>query len=273
MSDFEFLRFVTIGQYLPTDSMIHRLDPRTRLLSSLLLLLAITVAPHLMGIAIAIVTVIAGLIIARIPLKYALSGLLAPLPIIALLAMIQIFFGFQPDNGPLLWAWGPITISTGDLWNGVALITRFVALILTISLASFCISTTEIVHSLDYFLKPLRLFGIPTYDFILMIQVALRFLPLLAQEAERIAKAQASRGAEWGTGKSNLFQRIRQAFPLLIPLFLTSLRRAENLALAMEARGYQSGERRTALQQFHFQLADGIALFLILPIIYFVIRS
>ncbi|MGC9393795.1 MAG: energy-coupling factor transporter transmembrane component T family protein [Anaerolineae bacterium] len=263
MHDFEFLRFVNIGQYLPTGSVIHRLDPRARLVAGFLLLAAITVAPRWTGLAIALVALLAALVIARIPLGYALKGLLPPLPFIAFLAVLQILFGPRGDVVMPLWAWGPASISATSLLNGALLVLRFAALILTLSWLSFCISTTEIVRALDALLAPLTKIGLPTHAFVLMVQVTLHFLPLLAQEAERVAKSQASRGAEWGTGRGGLLRRARQALPLLVPLFLAGLQRAENLALAMTARGYQGGKGRTTMTPLQFRPADAAALALV----------
>ena len=260
MHDFEFLRFVTIGQYLPTGSVIHRLDPRARLLAGFLLLAAVTVAPRWTGLAMALIVLLAALMLARIPLGFALKGLLPPLPFIAFLAVLQIFFGPRGAGVPPLWVWGPVSISAASLLNGALLVLRFAVLILTISWLSFCISTTEIVRALDALLAPLTKIGLPTHAFVLMVQVTLRFLPLLAQEAERIAKSQASRGAEWGTGRGGLLRRARQALPLLVPLFLAGLQRAENLALAMEARGYQGGKGRTSMVELRFRRSDAVAL-------------
>ncbi len=260
MHDFEFLRFVNIGQYLPTGSVIHRLDPRARLVAGFLLLAAITAAPRWTGLVIAFVALLAALVVARIPLGYALKGLLPPLPFIAFLAALQVLFGPRSDAVTPLWTWGPASISTASLLNGALLVLRFAALILALSWLSFCISTTEIVRALDALFAPLTKIGLPTHAFVLMVQVTLRFLPLLALEAERIAKSQASRGAEWGTGRGGLLRRARQALPLLVPLFLTGLQRAENLALAMQARGYQGGKGRTSMAVLRFGRNDGIAL-------------
>jgi len=118
------------------------------------------------------------------------------------------------------------------------------------------------VLGLERLLRPVGRLGLPIQDFVLMIQVALRFLPLLAREAERIAKSQASRGAEWGTGRGGLLRRTRQALPILVPLFLVSLQRAEALAMAMEARGYRSDGRRTSMVALNFRRGDYLALLL-----------
>ncbi len=288
MNDFEFQRFVTIGQYLPTGSVIHHLDPRVRLVAGALLLLAITFSPHPVGLSIALLTILGTLKLAQVPLKYALRGLLPPLPFMLFLALLQGFFGFQRSPTTLA---GTLTFQL-ELFNAhlqllipwsrilgpLMLLMRFAALILGISLISFCISTTELVRGLASLLKPLRRLGLSTHDFILMTQVALHFLPILAREAEHIAKAQASRGAEWGItskkgsgrGLFKLLARVRQALPLLVPLFLTALHRAENLALTMEARGYSATidpeATRSSMVTLHFRWKDGIALIIALGI-------
>lgn len=260
MNDFEFLRFVIVGQYVPTGSVVHRLDPRTRLVVGFLLLGVATAAPHLAGLGVALLVLLALLALARIPVGYALKGLLPPLPFILFLAVLQVLFGPHRETVHLWWAWGPVHVSATSLLNGALLAVRFAVLILTISLISFCISTTEIVRGWEALLAPLSKIGLPTHEFVLMLQVTLRFLPLLAQEAERIAKSQASRGAEWGTGRGGLLRRTRQALPMLVPLFITSLQRAENLALAMIARGYHGGKGRTSMVVLQFRWADGVAL-------------
>jgi energy-coupling factor transport system permease protein len=259
MSNFEFQRFITIGQYVPTGSPIHELDARARLLSAGLLLIAITAAPHLEGLALSIL-VVAGLVcLARIPLAYVWKGLLTPLPFILFLVLLQMLLNSGAEATPWV-VLGPLRISEAGVIDGAKILLRFPALILTITLLSACTGTTEAVHGLDTLLRPLSKLGIPVQDFVLMVQVALHFLPLLAREAERIAKSQASRGAEWGTGRPGLLRRARQALPILVPLFLVSLERAENLALAMEARGYRGQAGRTSLITLHFGHWDALAL-------------
>lgn len=268
MESFEFQRYVTIGQHMPTGSPIHQLDPRTRIVGALLLMLAVTFAPGLPGLAMALVGALILTGVARVPVDYALKGLLAPLPFILFLVALQILLGptmlpsRQAEEATLavLWRWGPFTVSTFSIVSGLKILLRFPALILIITLFSVSTSTAEMVHGLTSLLRPLQKLKLPVQDFVLMIQVALRFLPLLAREAERIAKSQASRGAEWGTGRSGLLRRARQALPILIPLFLVSLQRAENLAVAMDARGYRSFSERTSLVQLHFRPKDAVAL-------------
>jgi len=260
MSEFEFQRYVTIGQYIPTGSVIHRLDPRTRILGAKALLLAVTLTPGLAGLGIGLGIVGALTRIAQVPLRYVLKGLLAPIPFIAILALLQVFLTPHPDATPPLWTWGPLRISTPGLANGARVLLRFPALILLLTTASACTSTPEMVRGLEAVLRPLSRLKLPVQDLVLMVQVALRFLPLLAREAERIAKSQASRGAVWGTGRGGPIRRVRQALPILVPLFLVSLQRAESLAVAMDARGYRSFGERTSLVTLQFRFADAAAL-------------
>ncbi|MDR3572502.1 MAG: energy-coupling factor transporter transmembrane component T [Anaerolineaceae bacterium] len=261
MNEFEFLRYMTIGQYIPTGSILHRLDARVRLLAAFIILGAVTFAVHPLGLGLGLLIILLGFWIARIPISYGLRGMLAPLPFLVFLAILQVFFNPHAGVSPLLLSWGIIHITVSDLWAGAMLMMRFMALILGLTLVSAVLSATEIINGLEGLLSPLNRIGIPVQDFVLMVQVTLHFIPFLAQAAERIAKAQASRGADWGAHSGGLFQRVRQVLPLIVPLFLTSLRRAENLALAMEARGYGSQTRRTSLTVLHLRISDAVALF------------
>lgn len=258
MSDFEFMQRVTIGQYLPTGSALHRLDPRARILLFSLLLGALTFTPRWQGLAAGLAAILTGLWWARIPLRYALKGLLPPLPFLVVLAGLQVFL-YPARLETVLFHAGPLVLSRGGLLVGGMLLLRFAVLILGLSLSSFTLSTSELIQGLNRLLRPLRRLGLPVEDLVLMVQVTLRFVPFLMQTAERIAKAQASRGAAWGRGSGGALRRVRQALPMIVPLFLTSLRRAENLALAMDARGYGGTVERTSLRELHFNSRDALA--------------
>jgi len=262
MSQFEFLRSVNIGQYLPIASPLHRLDGRARLLLFTALVLTITLVPSPPGLAASLLLVLIGLLLSRIPLKYALRGLLPPLPFLLILAVLQIFFNSSADLPPVLVSIGSLKITPGDFAAAGMLLLRFTGLILALSLTTASLSTSELTNSLGSLLAPLARLGLPAQDLVLVIQVTLRFIPQLAQSAERIAKAQIARGVDWGGPRSGLLQRVRRIFPLIVPLFLTSLRRAETLALAMDARAYGDSLHRTALVEMHFHLRDGLALLL-----------
>ena len=204
MENFEFLRSMNIGQYLPLDSPIHRLDPRARLVAGAMLLGAVTFASRPVGLALGLAVFLAALGLARVPIRFALRGLLPPLPFLLVLALLQVFINPYPETTPIYFHIGSLAISGVDLWAGLALLMRFAGLILGLSLVSFCLSTSEMIYGLSALLRPLARAGLPVHDLVMMVQVTLRFLPLLAQSMERIAKAQASRGADWGTGRGGL---------------------------------------------------------------------
>jgi energy-coupling factor transport system permease protein len=259
MSDFEFMQRVTIGQYLPTGSNLHRLDPRARIIIFGLLLGAITFCSSFGGLLAGLLLVLAGLAWARIPLRYVLKGLLPPLPFLVLLALLQVFL-HPGRTETALFVLGPLVVSPGGLWTGGMLLLRFAALILGLSLSSLTLSTSELILGLNRLLRPLQSLGLAAQDLVLMVQVTLRFVPFLVQAAERIVKAQVSRGAPWGKGSGGLLRRARQALPMIVPLFLTSLRRAENLALAMDARGYGGPVERTSMNELQMRGKDWLAM-------------
>ncbi|MEW6651152.1 MAG: energy-coupling factor transporter transmembrane component T [Chloroflexota bacterium] len=259
MHNFEFLRMVNIGQYLPLDSWLHRLDPRARIVAYFLIILAATFTAQPLGLGIGLLVVLLLLRVGKIPLRFALRGLIPPLPFLFILAVLQIFVSIRPTTAEPLFSWGFINLYSSGLVSAGMLLLRFCVLILSLSLASFTLSTSEMIHGLERLLSPFARLGVPTHDLVMIVQVTVRFIPFLAMATERIAKAQASRGADWGTRQGNLLQRARQIIPLIVPLFLTSLRRAEILALAMDARGYGSQRRRTSMIEMHFQWKDAAA--------------
>ncbi len=262
MNEFEFLRTMPFGPYLPVDSPLHRLDPRARILMTLILVAVLTVAPNPLGLALGLLVVLIGYRLARAPLAPLLRGWWAALPFLLILAALQILLRMGPEPYLLInWNW--LRISGADLLVGLTLLLRFTALMALLGLAAASLSESEVTHGLDSLLRPLASIGLPVQDFVMMVQVTMRFFPLLAQIAERIAKAQASRGADWTPAGWNPIRRARQIAPLIVPLFVTSLRRAENMALAMDARGYGSTPIRTSMVELHFRWVDGLALILI----------
>jgi energy-coupling factor transport system permease protein len=263
MNQFDFLQKATIGQYIPADSLLHRIDPRAKIIGFGLLILAVTFSSSGIGVLIGLLAAWIGLLTARIPIQFALKGLIPPLPFLVLIALIQIFL-LPKEGEQILFVVGPISIFAANVLNSLLMMLRFCVLILLLSLMTFCISSSELIHGLQQILRPLHRLGIPTMDLVIVIQITLRFLPFLAQSAEKIAKAQASRGAEWGTKNAGFITRIRQIFPLIIPLFLTSLKRAETMALAMDARAYGFKPYRTSMFEYAFGLRDGVFLLVIL---------
>jgi energy-coupling factor transport system permease protein len=258
-SEWDYLSRVTIGQYVPRLSFLHRMDARLRILLFLFLILGVTIAHSLVMVVVAVAGVLAALLLSRIPLRYVLKGLLPPLPLILILAVIRIALNAGPDPAPVLLRIGNWGLSWRDLGLGLNLIVRFADLIILLGLGSACISTSELIKGLRALLQPLEKLHLPVMDAVMVVQVTLRFIPLLALNAERIAKAQASRGAAWGKNSGGILSRARQILPLLIPLFVNGLKKAELMALAMDARGYRSWGRSPATTFKKIQPLDLLA--------------
>jgi energy-coupling factor transport system permease protein len=265
MSEFDFLSRVPLGQYVPTGSFLHKLDPRTKVLFVFLLVIAFTFSKSLLGLCIGLGFLIVLTIVAKVDLKFALKSLVAPLPFLIFFSILQIFFFSSRQDPNILFSIWKLHFTVSGVLAGAMLLMRFITLILLLSLASFCTSTSELSQGIQRLLNPLNYIKIRTMDFVMVIQITLRFVPLMAQTAERIAKAQASRGAEWETKRKGLLNKIKQILPLIVPLFVISLRRAENLALAMDARAYGYMNRRTSMTDMKFTMKD--AAFLLLNII------
>ena len=255
MSEFEFSRSLMFGAQLPLHSPVRRLDPRTRLLLVIFLLVGLSFARNLLVLLLTLVVILALWLAARAPLNALLQSWRKALPFLLILALLQILFGMGRES-PVLLRVGPLVVNAASLAGALSILLRFSAFILALNLAVASLSTPEVTGALDSLLRPLAVIGLPANDFVMVVQVTLRFFPLLAQTAERIAKSQASRGADWRPAGWNLAQRARQIAPLIVPLFVTSLRRAENVALAMDARAYGSMPLRTSMLTLRFRAID-----------------
>jgi len=262
MSQFEYLNRISFGQYLPTGSIIHRMDPRSKILVYTILILALTLTKQIAGLLAGIILNILLLLSSKIPISFALRGLVQPLPFILLLAILQLFITPHPSGDHLLFSYGILSVSATSLRFAILLLLRFTGLILLLTLASATLSTLEMIYGLDLLLKPLNKIGVRTNSIAMVVQIMLRFIPFLAINAEKIAKSQASRGAGWDDPKGNIFQRARQFLPLIIPLFNTSLQKADNLTNAMLSRGYGSNIKRTGLREYHISWKDLVFLIL-----------
>jgi energy-coupling factor transport system permease protein len=260
MSDFEYLKKVTVGQYMPLGSWLHMLDPRVKLLGYSSLLIALTLTVKLNGLLIGMAIVLLLLIFSKIPWKYALSGLLTPLPFLLILAVIQLSITPHDISSVPFFRISGAGIYPEGVFAGIRLLARFSILVILLTVTSATLSTLEMIHGLDLLLKPLKNLGFHSGSAAMAVQITMRFIPFLAINAEKIAKAQASRGAEWGVRKGNLFKRVRQVFPLIIPLFNNSLRQAETLADAMLARGYAGNVTRTSMIEYRTTFKDWIFL-------------
>jgi energy-coupling factor transport system permease protein len=221
-----------------------------------MLVMAVIISASLSSLSFALIVTLIGMKLARIPFIYALRGIRPAIPIIVFVALLQVLFASQGDAGTVYWESRLISITTGDFLVAGVTALRLVVLILIISFFTLCTDVKELTHGTERLLKPLERIRFPVHEFSMIITVTLRFLPILSDEAENLIKAQASRGADFGKGRMGFFKRVYRMLPLFVPLLIASLHRAENLALAMEARCYTGGEGRTQLVRFHIRRFD-----------------
>ena len=267
MTEYSAFSHLTIGQYLPYGSLVHRLDPRAKLVMFTLLVTAVTFA-NSYAASVVLLAVLLGVVhLSRTPLRYALQGLRLALPWIAVFALLQLLF-YRNPYGPgfcnTIWSWGFIDITSCSIRQIGLMILRLLEFMILISLLTLTTRTTELTHGLERLLSPLKRLRFPAHELALVFAISLRFAPTLAGELERIMKAQASRGADFGEqGRLGFIRRTRNMLPLLVPLFLSALRRAEDLTLAMEARGYTGGRGRTSFIQLKALPSDYLALALV----------
>lgn len=268
MEEFEIRRYITIGQYLPLNSPVHRLDPRFKLVAFTVLVAAVTFTPTYLGNAVLLAVVSLLVIVAKVPFRYALSGLRPALPVLILLMALQMAFyteGFaRPVAGTCvhvldLWF---IHVTTCSIKLALVSAARFVELLMLTSLLTLTTTTTELAHGVEQLFAPLqRRFNFPAHELALIFTIAMRFVPTFAEEMERIMKAQVSRGADLGQGSRWRFiQRTKALLPILVPLFMNAFQRAEELILAMEARCYVGGRGRSHLIQLRSTGRDYVAL-------------
>lgn len=273
-SEFELLRNITIGQYIPTGSPIHRLDPRSKIVAGGLLVLAISFCNSILANLLLLGLILGIALLSRIPISYALRILRLAIPAMAVVLILQVIFLGRTAVDATLFEWGWVRVTQGSLQTILVNILRVFNLLILTGLITMTSTTTELTHGLEYLLSPFQRFGVPAHEIALIFTIALRFVPTLAMELENIMKAQSSRGATSLLGAR--FWRpdklARAYLPLMVPLFLNALRRAEDLIAAMEARCYISGQGRTKFVVLHSRLIDYVVIALaclVLLLIYF----
>lgn len=246
MFNFDLLRNVTIGQYIPTGSVVHRLDPRAKIIAAACLVLAISFNRSILANLLFLAVTLGIAALARIPFSYIWRGFLLGLPVLAVIFLMQLLFlGSVEPAGQVYFEWGWLRITRYSLHLITISLIRITSFIFLTSLVTMTATTTELAHGVEQLLAPFRRFGVPSHELALILTISLRFVPTLAEEVERIVKAQVSRGADLGGRFWRPDKTARALLPLMVPLFLGAFRRAEELVLAMEARGYVSGNGRT----------------------------
>lgn len=244
------LKDITIGQHFPGNSVVHRLDPRLKILLTLVYIIVLFSASNITGMVLSFVLVVGLYLLAQIPLKVLTRSLKPLIPIILFTAVLNLFFA----TGEPLVQWWIITITREGVYYAVTMVIRILCLIAGSSLLTYTTSPIVLTDAVERLLKPLGVFHLPVHELAMMMTIALRFIPTLIEETDKIMSAQKARGADLDTG--NLRQRIKALIPVLIPLFISAFRRADELAMAMECRCYHGGSGRTRMKQLHLTGLD-----------------
>lgn len=245
---------ITLGQYYPGNSFIHRLDPRTKILSTLLLIVAVFLANTAVGYAALCAMVLFIILVSGLPFMLVLKSVKPLLFIIVLTLVLHAVMG-QGEH--VLYQWKFIRVTEEGLRLGVQMAMRLILLLMISSILTFTTSPIVLTDGIEALLRPFRVIGVPAHELAMMMTIALRFIPTLMEETDRIIKAQTARGADFSGG--NLLVRAKNMLPILVPLFISAFRRADDLAVAMEARCYRGGEGRTRMHQLAYRSGDVMA--------------
>lgn len=247
------LREITLGQYYPVDSVIHRLDPRTKLFGTLMFIISLFLANNLWGYLLATVVLAAVIRMTRVPFSFMVKGLKA----ILFLLLISVSFNLFLTNGEVLVQFWIFRITREGLRMAGFMAVRLVYLVLGSTIMTLTTTPNALTDGLEKSLGIFGKIGVPVHEISMMMSIALRFIPILVEETDKIMKAQMARGADFESG--NLIQKAKAMVPLLVPLFISAFRRATDLAMAMEARCYRGGSGRTKMKPLHYASRDRIA--------------
>jgi len=250
------LKDITLGQYFPGNTVIHRLDPRSKLLWLVGYIVALFLAKNWMGYALMVLMLAAECTLARIKLKTLMSGMKPLIFIVIFTGIINLFYG---SGEPLVSFW-IFKITENGIRTAIFMVLRILLLVCGTFLLTYTTSPLQLTDGLEQLLAPLKKLKVPVHELAMMMSIALRFIPTLIEETDKIMSAQKARGAAFDTGK--LPERAKALLPLLVPLFVSAFRRADELATAMECRCYHDGESRTRMKVLHFANRDGVTLLL-----------
>ncbi|MBN8237396.1 energy-coupling factor transporter transmembrane protein EcfT [Halobacillus kuroshimensis] len=259
-----------IGQYIPSDSVIHRLDPRSKIAVIFFYVVIVFFANSVMSYGVLALFALSSAVLSKVPFSYIMKGLKPVWFLVIFTFLLHLFVTREGEVAFSLFGWA---VYEEGLIQGAAISLRFFLLILVTSLLTLTTTPIEITDAIEELLGPLKKVKFPVHELALMMSISLRFIPTLMQETEKISKAQASRGVDFRTGAFK--DRVKAVVPLLVPLFVSAFKRAEELAMAMEARGYQGGEGRTKLRELKLERRDWLlfAVFILLAAVLFLTRS
>lgn len=252
------IRDITLGQYYPAGSILHKLDPRVKLLGTMIFLIAVFSYRGIPGLVCITVCLAALIKLSKVPFSYMVKGLRAIVVLLALTCVFNLFL----TPGEVVFSFWKVTITKEGINLSFRMVLRLIYLILGTSLMTLTTTPNQLTDGLEQGLKPLNRIHVPVHELAMVMSIALRFIPILIEETDKIMKAQTARGANFDEG--GLIQKAKSMVPLLVPLFISAFRRANDLALAMEARCYHGGEGRTKLHPLRYQTRDYVAYVLML---------
>lgn len=250
------LKEITIGQYIPGESFVHRLDPRTKILSSLLFIVSLFVMNKYIGYVAVFIYLFLAIFSSKVHPRFIYNGLKPVFILVIITAALNVFM-IKGTNDEFHISLGFLTIYKTGIDTAVFMSLRLILLILGTSLLTLTTSPIELTDGIESLLNPFKKIGMPAHELAMMMTIALRFIPTLMDETDKIMKAQQARGADFESG--NIIQKAKNLIPLLVPLFISSFRRADELAMAMEARCYRGGAGRTRMKVLKYQSIDYLA--------------
>ena len=247
------LRDITIGQYYLADSPIHKMDPRFKLLATVVYIVILFLINDLLTYALAIAAIGTVMALSKVPMKFMFKGVRGIVVIIVITALINMF---ATRGETVYFQIGIFKLTKEGIIFAARMVIRLVMLILASSVLTLTTTPIQLTDAIEYILKPFRKIGVPAHEIAMMMTIALRFIPTLIDETDKIIKAQTARGADFDTG--GLLKKAKSLIPILVPLFVSAFRRADELAMAMEARCYRGGDNRTRMNEMAFGKYDGI---------------
>ncbi|GFI18013.1 energy-coupling factor transporter transmembrane protein EcfT [Lachnospiraceae bacterium] len=247
------LRDITLGQYYQTDSVIHRLDPRVKLMTTICYIISLFIVDNIIGYILAGVFLALVIKLSKVPLKFMVRGMKS----IIFLLVIAVIFNLFLTPGEVIFTLWKLQITKEGLRQAVFMAIRLVFLIMGSSVMTLTTTPNNLTDGMEKLLGPLKFFKVPVHEIAMMMSIALRFIPILLEETDKIMKAQIARGADFENG--NLIKKAKSLVPLLVPLFISAFRRANDLAMAMEARCYRGGEHRTKMKPLVYKKRDWLA--------------
>ena len=255
------MKGIALGQYYPADSVMHRLDPRTKVIGAVAYIVSAFLCNNLLSFGLLLLSALCLILVSRIPLRIVLRSIRALIFIMAFTAILNIFWITDADASPLL-QWKFITIYEKGLYNAAFILIRITTMVIGTSLfLTYTTSPIALTDAIERLLRPLSKIKVPVHEFAMMMTIALRFIPTIVEETDKIMSAQKARGADFTTG--SLPARAKALIPVIVPLFASAFRRAGELATAMECRCYHGGKGRTKLRVLRYRARDILALILL----------